>query len=163
MAKEIERKFLVANDTYLEMETSRIEIIQGYLCRDPESTVRVRVTGDKACLTVKGPNTGAVRDEWEFAIDPPQARQMLASVARGPVIEKTRHIVPFGGLVWEVDEFHGQLAGLCIAEVELPTADTEVAIPPFAGSEVTGNPAYYNSNLNALPDNRYRPEGGHTL
>lgn len=152
MGKEIERKFLVATDSYREMAITRIEICQGYLSRQREATVRVRIAGHKAFLTVKGPNTGAVRDEWEYSLPVDDAREMLRNVAQGPVIEKTRYIVPFGGLTWEVDEFHGSLEGLRVAEVELPSADTAVPRPSFIGREVTGDPAYYNSNLSVRPD-----------
>lgn len=152
MAKEIERKFLVTDTRYRQMATRKTEISQGYLSRRREATVRVRIAGDRAYLTVKGPNDGAVRDEWEFEIAADEAAQMLARVAEPPVLSKTRYYVPGGdGLTWEIDEFHGLLEGLCLAEVELPSADTVVTPPPFIGREVTGDPAYYNSNLTARP------------
>ena len=152
MAKEIERKFLVINDTYRTLAVRATEITQGYLSRRREATVRVRIAGDRAYLTVKGPNEGAVRDEWEFDIPVDEATEMLARVAEPPVLSKTRYIVAADGLTWEVDEFHGTLEGLCVAEVELPSADTPVILPPFAGREVTGDPAYYNSNLTGRPE-----------
>lgn len=147
MAKEIERKYLVANDSYRSMAVKSIHITQAYLCRDPKSTVRIRIAGDRAFLTVKGRNEGAVRDEWEYIIPVTDAREMIERCASGTVIEKTRHIVDYGGFRWEIDEFGGCHAGLVVAEIELSSADVQFPLPPFAGEEVTGNPGYYNSSL----------------
>ena len=138
MAKEIERKFLVKNSTFRELSTTAIRIKQGYLSRLPEATVRVRIAGDKAFLTVKGKNDGAVRAD---------AEGMLERCAQGSVISKTRYIVPEGAYNWEVDEFHGSHEGLVVAEIELPHPDATFRCPDFIGEEVTGNPSYYNSNL----------------
>lgn len=115
--------------------------------RDPRATVRVRIAGDRAFLTVKGVNDGAVRDEWEYGIPLGDARQIVARCASGAIIEKTRWLVDFGGFRWEVDEFHGDNSGLVVAEIELPSADTPFDLPPFVGKEVTGDPRYYNSSL----------------
>lgn len=150
MGKEIERKFLVNSNTYATLATNKKDIIQGYLSRNPESTVRVRIFGSQAFLTVKGKNHGAERDEWEYEIPMEEAHEMLQKVVIPPIISKTRYIVPFHGYTWEVDEFHGTLEGLRIAEIELSEADMEIPIPDFIGEEVTGNPIYYNSNLSNM-------------
>ena len=105
MAKEIERKFLVKNSTFRELSTTATRIKQGYLSRLPEATVRVRIAGNKAFLTVKGKNHGCVRDEWEYAVPVADAEAMLDRCAQGSVISKTRYIVPDGTYNWEVDEF----------------------------------------------------------
>ena len=150
MAKEIERKFLVVDNSYRESAESVIEIIQGYLSADPDRTVRIRLYGDKAFLTVKTRNDGALRHEWEYEIPAEDAREMLEKAAVN-VLSKRRYLVPASekGLVWEVDEFGGALSGLVIAEVELPELDTPVNLPVFVGDEITGDPRYYNSNLAA--------------
>ena len=120
MAKEIERKFLVADDSYRSMAIYKSEIVQGYLSINPDATVRVRINGDKAFITVKSRNVGAVRKEWEYPVDPAEARQMLETCCQSRLIVKTRHVVPAeNGLKWEIDEFHGELDGLTIAEIEL--------------------------------------------
>lgn len=147
MAKEIERKFLVKDKSYVQMASRRVEMRQTYLSDRAEATVRVRVGGDRAWLTVKGRNTGAVRDEWEFEIPVEDAVEMAGRLTGGWAIDKTRYVVPFGGYTWEVDEFHGRHEGLTLAEVELPRAEAEVELPPFVGEEVTGDPQYYNSVL----------------
>lgn len=147
MAKEIERKFLVADNSYESMATSCRHIMQGYLCRRPESTVRVRIADGEAWLTVKSRNRGIERDEWEYPIPVEDARLMLSRCADGNVIEKYRYIVPFGGFTWEVDRFCGAHEGLIVAEVELPHAAVSPSLPPFLGKEVSGDPQYYNSNL----------------
>lgn len=146
MAKEIERKFLVKDNTYKALSTGSCVMAQGYLSTDIDATVRIRVSGDKAWITVKSRNRGAVRDEWEYAIPVADARQMLI-ICKGKVIEKTRYYVPSGDLTWEVDEYHGVHDGLVVAEIELTSADHPVTLPPFIGKEVTGDSRYYNSTL----------------
>lgn len=146
MGIEIERKFLVDGDSYRSMAYDSREIAQGYLCRDPERTVRVRLTDGRGKLTVKGITRGCVRAEYEYDIPEADARRLL-EMCVGRVIRKTRWLVDYAGRVWEVDEFHEDLAPLTVAEVELPDERAEVELPPFVGREVTGDPAYYNSML----------------
>lgn len=145
MAKEIERKFLVANDTFFSMASRSVDIEQGYLCTDPDSTVRVRIKGDEAFITVKSRNQGATRNEWEYPIPVSDACEMM-ECCRG-VIKKKRFLVPYDGLVWEVDVFGGRHSGLVVAEVEIESEDVRLSLPPFVGEEVTGDPRYYNSVL----------------
>lgn len=147
MSKEIERKFLVINDIYKAMAKGRREMAQGYLSRNPDATVRVRVADAVGYITVKGRNAGAVRDEWEYTIPAADAEAMLKLCPEGSVLSKTRYLVDFGGRTWEVDEFHGHLEGLVVAEVELDDENADVEMPPFVSVEVTGDERYYNSNL----------------
>lgn len=146
MALEIEHKYLVKNDTYRRLATAVFRISQGYLNRNPERTVRVRIKGDKGYLTVKGKNDGAIRAEFEYEIGVEDATRMLG-MCIPPILEKTRYIVPVEGKIWEVDEFHGKREGLVTAEIELQSAEEAYEVPDFVGEDVTGNPAYYNSNL----------------
>ena len=146
MALEIEYKYLVKNDSYRLLASESVSIFQGYLSRDPERTVRVRIKGDKGFLTVKGKSSGAVRYEFEYEISIDDASKMLG-MCIPPILEKIRYIVPFEGHLWEVDEFLGHKRGLVTAEIELMSADEHYLIPDFIGENVTGNPEYYNSNL----------------
>lgn len=149
MSQEIERKFLVADPAAAfaaAVESSFIA--QGYLSTRKEATVRLRLRNNRAYLTIKSPNRGAVRGEWEYEIPAEDARQML-SLCQTAVISKTRHIVPYEGHTWEVDEFHGPLSPLVLAEVELAADNEPVVLPPWLGKEVTTNPAYFNSTLAA--------------
>ncbi len=146
---EIERKFLVTNTSYRTQATDHYEIVQGYLCKDKERTIRVRIRGGRAFLTIKSARcqSGIVRFEWEKEIDVADARELLDLCLPG-IIEKTRYIVPAeDGLKWEIDEFHGRLEGQTLAELELPAADYPYTKAGFAGEEVTGNPKYYNANM----------------
>lgn len=145
MAKEIERKFLVNGHDYRNMAVKSTHIMQGYLLTELRATVRVRLRGERAYLTVKGPNIGSVRDEWEYEIPVDDARQMLSECAVGSVIDKERFEVPYEGHVWEVDEFHGHYEGLVVAEVEIADEGVQPTLPSFVGREVTGNTRYYNS------------------
>ena len=146
MAKEIERTFLVDDDSFRDMAVMQVHILQGYLNRDPERTVRVRILNDSAFLTVKGKTRGFERDEFEYEVPLEDGLQMM-QLCQGRILDKTRFIVPFGGHTWEVDEYHGDLAGLIVTEVELDHPEVEVSLPPFVGREVTGDPRYYNSQL----------------
>lgn len=146
MAFEIEHKYLVKNDSFRELALDYFCISQGYLCRQPEHTVRVRTKGDRGFLTVKGKNSGVVRQEYEYEIPFEDALGMLA-LCEPPILEKTRFIVKYEGKIWEVDEFFGSHKGLVTAEIELSSEDEEYSLPPFVGDDVTGDPAYYNSNL----------------
>lgn len=147
MAKEIERKFLVKDNSFTMLTSEKRHIRQAYLSVRPESTVRIRVCDDRAWITVKGKNSGAVRDEWEYLIPENDAEEMALRLTGGWAIDKTRHIVMYRGFRWEVDVFHGRHEGLIVAEVELADETIEPPLPPFIGKEVTGNPAYYNSVL----------------
>lgn len=146
MPKETEHKYLVADAHYKELARLKIDITQGYLSRDPQRTVRIRIAGDNAFITVKGINIADTREEFEYPIPPADARQML-SLCIPPLVEKIRWIVPYEGYVWEVDEYKNALEPLVVAEVELPHSIDDYPLPPFVGKNVTGDPRYYNSNL----------------
>lgn len=147
---EIERKYLVTSDCYKEMAVARYHIRQGYISREKTGTVRVRITNDKAYLTIKGkPAAGHfARYEWEKEIDVKEAEELM-KLCQGTIIDKTRWIVPAmeEGLKWEVDEFHGKHEGLVVAEIELESEDQVVVLPAFIGKEVTDDPQYYNANM----------------
>lgn len=143
---EREHKYLVINNSYLTMASKRFHIRQGYLSRNPEATVRIRIRDEKAFLTVKGITDGDRRKEFEYSIPKTEAVQML-KLCSGKIIDKTRFIVIYEGFTWEVDIFSGDLAPLAIAEIELGENESGYPLPPFVGENVTGNPLYYNSNL----------------
>ena len=148
MPKEIERKFLVKSD-FKEFATSKLNIVQAYLSNDPKRIVRIRKVNEKAFLTIKGKSSesGMARYEFEKEILLKEADDLI-KLKVGELIEKTRYIIPTtNGLFFEVDEFHGNNKGLCLAEIELPEEDTEFKIPNWLGKEVTGNEKYYNSFL----------------
>lgn len=146
MGVEIEKKYLTKNDSYRELAYKSSRIAQGYLNRDPERTVRVRIKDDKGFLTVKGKNRGIERLEFEYEIPLADADAML-SLCSGKILEKVRYYVKHDGFVWEVDEFKGELAPLVVAEIELPSCETSFSLPSFIDKEVTGDPRYYNSQL----------------
>jgi CYTH domain-containing protein len=150
MGVEIERKFLVEGDEWRAGSTGT-EYRQGYLSTVKERTVRIRTMGGRAVLTVKGITVGATRAEFEYDIPFGDAEQMLDELCERPLIEKTRHLIEYRGLTWEVDEFDGANAGLLIAEVELDEDGQTVELPSWVGDEVTEDPRYYNANLIAHP------------
>lgn len=159
MSQEIERKFLVKDDSYKQMASSFSHIIQGYICRTTGRTVRVRLRDEKAYLTIKGPSPdgGLSRYEWEHEIPGREALELMQLCER-VVIDKVRYLVPYGGHTFEVDEFFGANEGLVMAEVELDAVDEAFERPPFLGEEVTGDRRYYNSCLTASPYKDWKEE-----
>lgn len=147
MLREIERKFLVRNDTWREATSQRMHLIDGLLASDNDRKVRVRFYDERATLTFKGLREGIGRDEFEFDIPAADGRILLEKHCQGRVLEKTRHLVSFDGLEWTVDEYHGLLEGVVLAEIELPSEDTVFSKPGWLGREVTGNPDYRKANL----------------
>jgi adenylate cyclase len=147
--QEIERKFLVRDDSF-KLEASRFHhIIQAYLSRDKARTVRVRIKDASGFITIKGNSnaSGTTRFEWEKEILLNDA-QSLIDIALPGVVEKVRYIIPTeNDLFWEVDEFLGENEGLLLAEIELPSENTTFAKPDWLGDEVTGQPEYYNAAL----------------
>ncbi|MCP4298561.1 MAG: CYTH domain-containing protein [Proteobacteria bacterium] len=152
MAQEIEKKFLIRNDTYKTEIDKETRIIQGYISSAPERTVRVRVKGAQGFLTIKGigSKSGASRFEWEKEIPVSEAKELLELCEPG-IIDKTRYNVIVGNHIYEVDEFYGENQGLTIAEVELGAEDEAFDKPGWLGEEVTGDPKYYNSMLMKTP------------
>lgn len=155
MAIEIERKFLVKDDSWRARAESESRIRQGYLSADARLTVRVRVRDDQACLTLKGATQGIARSEFEYGIPPADAEAMLAEFALGPLIDKRRYLVHEGGWLWEIDEFAGQNQGLVLAEIELPSADQAFSRPQWLGAEVSDDPRYFNASLARHPFSRW--------
>lgn len=150
MGIEIERKFLLAGDGWRGLGTPTL-MRQGYLVADAVRTVRVRIEGARAVITVKGKSTGASRGEWEYDIPVPDAAEMLDGLCEQPLVEKVRHRIAHAGHVWEVDEFLGLNAGLVVAEIELQSEDETFDRPDWIGAEVTGQQRYYNSSLIRQP------------
>jgi CYTH domain-containing protein len=154
MAKEIERKFLVTDDTWRGQAVGKC-YRQGYLSTVKERTVRVRAAGDRGFITVKGVTVGATRSEYEYEIPVADANEMLDKLCERPLIEKTRYRISQGGLLWEIDEFEGENRGLVTAEVELKDENQSIPLPGWTGQEVTGDPRYFNANLVAHPFSRW--------
>lgn len=148
---EIERKFLVTGE-YKHLALSANRIAQGYICHGHGHTVRVRIYGEKAFLTIKGPSydNGLSRFEWEKEITLKDAKELMQLCTSG-LVEKTRYLVRSGRHTVEVDEFHGANEGLVLAEIELASPDEKYVKPDFLGEEVTGNPIYYNAFLSEHP------------
>lgn len=154
MGVEIERKFLVKGEPWLAVPG--VAYRQGYLNRDKARTVRVRIAGKTAFLTVKGQSVGATRAEFEYPIPMEDAKALLA-LCDGPLIEKTRYLLDHAGTRWELDVFAGDNAGLVVAEVELESEDQVFARPDWLGEEVTQDVRYFNSNLAQHPYCRWAP------
>jgi adenylate cyclase len=157
MGIEIERKFLLKGEGWRGLGQPTL-MRQGYLTSDPVRTVRVRIEGERAVITIKSKNTGATRGEWEYEIPVPDAAELLDRLCEQPLVEKTRHRIGYKGHTWEVDEFRGENAGLVVAEIELGSEDEAFDKPGWIGREVTGDPRYYNSSLIRLPYSRWKDQ-----
>lgn len=150
--QEIERKFLVVSEDFKKEAFKNFSIKQGFLNTDPERTVRLRITGDKAFITIKGKSSknGLSRFEWEKEIDVKEAEALFELCEPG-IIEKTRYLVKAGDFVFEIDEFYGANEGLKVAEIELNKETDSFEKPQWLGTEVTGEIKYYNSQLSKNP------------
>jgi len=157
MAVEIERKFLVKNEHFKKAAHKETRIIQGYLSTVPERTVRVRLKGEMAFLTIKGISneSGLSRYEWEKEIPAAEAKELLAICQPG-IIDKTRYLVTQNEHVYEIDEFYGENLGLTVAEIELTSEDEAYIKPDWLGEEVTGDVKYYNSMLMSNPFTKWQ-------
>jgi adenylate cyclase len=147
MAVETERKFLVRGEFRNEAVRS-VDIVQTYLTIDKDKTIRLRIAGDEAFVTIKARPVGNSfsRQEWEVPLNVSAAREMMNVCLPGKIV-KTRYFVPSGKHTFEVDVFHDKNEGLIIAEIELSSESEEFKKPVWLGEEVTGIPEYYNANL----------------
>lgn len=154
MGKEIERKFLVVNDQWRQQAHRQANYAQGYLNEPVSCSVRVRIEDDQARLNIKRVQIGPSRDEFEYIIPLADAQQLMTMVV-GPTVIKTRHFVMVDGHEWEIDEFHGDNAGLVVAELELDHENETFTRPDWLGKEVTEEARYYNVFLSQRPYNTW--------
>jgi adenylate cyclase len=153
VALEIERKYLVLDDSWRAQAEDSITMRQAYMQGSELSSVRVRLSGDKAHLNIKSATLGVSRLEFDYEIPIDDANEMLDKICEQPVIEKTRYHVPYKGHLWEVDVFNGENEGLVVAEIELKAEDEQFEMPSWVGKEVSDDPRYYNV---CLVKNPYR-------
>ncbi len=152
MKQEIERKFLVADNRWRQAVGEGLLCRQGYISLGAESTtVRVRVLGERGFLTLKGPQLGISRSEFEYEISLAEAAYMLDNFCGGRVVFKTRYLLTQGELCWEIDDFAGANEGLVLAEVELESEDQPFEQPAWLGADVSCDPRYRNASLAGRP------------
>ena len=155
MATEIERKFLVKDQSWRGAVVRSARIVQGYLANTERASIRVRIGGEQASLNIKSMTLGVSRSEFDYPLPLHEAQVMLKDLCLRPLIEKTRHYVPHDGVTWEIDEFEGENRGLVVAEVELGSAAENFARPAWVGREVSDDPRYYNVRLIEKPYSRW--------
>ncbi|HCP40611.1 MAG TPA: adenylate cyclase [Cryomorphaceae bacterium] len=155
MALEIERKFLLKNESWRTQVSQSHSLKQGYLASSPLPTVRIRTSDDSAYLTIKGNAVGISRVEFEYEVPMEEALELLKLSVHTP-IEKTRNIVQAEGHFWQIDVFEGANRGLVLAEVELRSEDEQVVLPSWIGAEVSEDPRYFNSHLSQHPFSNWK-------
>ncbi len=153
MGTEIERKFLVCGEPWKDLGIVGMQIVQGYLSTERARTVRVRICGDDAYITIKAPlaEHEFARSEYEYAIPFDEAQLILNNLAKKPLIEKVRYHIPCAEMTWDVDVFLGENAGLVLAEIELNSEGQSFVKPTWLGEEVTNDRRYLNSSLSIAP------------
>ena len=144
MGTEIERKFLIKNDTWRNSATAGVKYIQGYFTTNERCSIRVRIEGDEAAINIKSATIDITRSEYNYPLPVKDAREMLDNLCEKPLIEKTRYHLEYDGHVWDIDEFSGENQGLVIAEIELEKTDEKFTRPGWLGKEVSDDPRYYN-------------------
>jgi len=147
MATEIERKFLLRDDSWRQLADAGTRFSQGYLIGSSQASVRVRIEGDQANLNIKSATLGIQRHEFEYSIPLDEAREMLETLCEKPIIDKFRYRLHYGEHEWEIDVFEGDNAGLVVAEIELEHEDEAFERPDWLGEEVSHDVRYYNVNL----------------
>ncbi len=155
MAIEIERKFLLVNDSWRSAVFKSINYRQGYLNSDANSSVRVRVSDDTAKINIKSATIGSQRSEYEYDIPAEDAHELLSALCHQPLVEKVRHLVSIGKHTWEIDEFSGDNQGLIVAEIELSAVDEDFIRPDWVGLDVTEELRYYNNQLAKNPYSKW--------
>ncbi|MEN8928836.1 MAG: CYTH domain-containing protein [Flavobacteriales bacterium] len=154
MPQEIERKYLLKNNSWKSEVTSENKIVQGYLNSNPARTVRIRITNNIGFLTIKSKNKGSVRKEFEYEIPLKEAEELI-QLCEKPIIEKTRFLVKREKHTWEIDVFDGENKGLTVAEIELTEENESFKIPDWIAKEVTSESKYFNSQLIANPFSKW--------
>jgi len=154
MAFEIERKFLVNDNSWKNLQPESIELLQGYICSDKQRAVRVRTAGEKAWICVKSAITDLRRAEFEYQIPLADARELL-KICPLPPLEKIRHKLFHAGKLWEIDEYMGVNSGLILAEIELQSEGEEFEKPAWVGREVTHDPRYLSVCLYEKPYSKW--------
>ena len=157
MPLEIERKFLVLDESWRNEADEGIRMRQGYLSRNAKNSVRVRIEGDKANLNIKSATPACVRREYEYRIPVAEAEEMLAQLCIDEIVEKTRYHVRVGEFVFEIDVFSGANRGLVVAEIELDDLNQDFPRPAWLGREVSDEIRYYNSQLAHYPFQDWTP------
>ncbi len=150
MPLEIEKKYLLKNDSWKKEVISENKIIQGYLNSNKDRTVRVRITNKKGYLTIKSKSKGSVRSEFEYEIPVSEATELI-ELCEKPILAKTRYLVKRANHLWEIDIFEQENKGLEVAEIELKSKDEFFEIPEWIGEEVTHDSRYFNSQLVSIP------------
>jgi len=156
MPAEIERKFLLKNEDWRQAVNRREVIAQGYVANTERGSVRVRLMGDQAYISIKSMTHGVTRMEFEYPIPVPDAEYILHNLCMRPIIEKTRYFVQQDQHLWEIDVFEGDNNGLVVAEIELSSADETIRKPEWLGAEVSDDPRYYNVKLIEHPYKLWR-------
>jgi CYTH domain-containing protein len=153
---EIERKFLVKDDSFMDKTFKKKHIRQGFICADKERTVRVRITDNESFLTIKSATNerGWSRYEFETPISSKDAEELIKLCLPG-IIEKVRHYVKYKGYTWEVDVFFGENEGLTVAEIELESEEDMFELPSWIDREVSGDIRYYNALLSKNPFSKW--------
>lgn len=156
MGTEIERKFLLRDESWRQAADEGTPFRQGYLIGAEKASVRVRIEGERANLNIKSATLGVYRQEYEYPIPLADAEELLDTLCERPQIEKTRYLVRHGDHTWEIDVFAGDNEGLVVAEVELESEDESFELPAWAGDEVSGDSRYYNVCLVKHPYREWR-------
>ena len=155
MGIEIERKFLLKDDSWRQQADAGTRYRQGYLIGAKQASVRVRIEGDKAFLNIKSMTLGVTRQEYQYPLPLADAEELLDTLCEKPPVEKIRFKVQHAGHEWEIDVFAGDNAGLIVAEVELQSEHEPLSLPPWVGVEVSADPRYYNVNLVKHPYSKW--------
>jgi adenylate cyclase len=161
MGTEVERKFLVLDESFLKEPKNVVRVrrlLQGYP-RAQSLSLRfqhvtwiwpLHVRPEEGRITIKSASPGLSRVEFEYSIPAEDAKALLGEFCGADRVRKIRVDVQHGKDTWEVDVYEDDLEGLMVCELEFHGESSEIAVsrrPPWLGPEVTNEALYYNQNL----------------
>ena len=155
MALEIERRFLIKNDSWKEFITKKISIEQGYLSKSLDDwIIRIRFTGKDFKIAIKKHIKSFTNFEFEYSIPKKDGETIMSNISN--TIKKDRFFLEIEKKSWIIDCFKENNYPLKIAEIELSNEKENFSLPSFISQEITGLKHYSNFNLAVKPFSEWK-------
>ena len=157
MALEIERRFLIKNESWKEFITKKIFIEQGYLSKNLDDwIIRIRFTGKDFKIALKKHIKSFTNFEFEYCIPRKDGETIMSNLSN--TIKKERFFLKVEKKSWIVDCFKENNYPLEIAEIELSKEEEDLILPSFISNEITGLRHYSNFSLANNPFSQWEED-----
>ena len=155
MALEIERRFLIKNDSWKKFITKKIYIEQGYLSKSLDDwIIRIRFTGKDFKIALKKHIKSFTTFEFEYSIPRKDGETIMSNLSN--TIKKERFFLEVEKKSWVIDCFKESNYPLEIAEIELFKEEEILSLPSFIAKEITGLTHYSNCSLADKPFSEWK-------